>query len=399
MPNNVLRYCAPELKKWLEPFINTDQTLKEPLKLSIIDKGIIAPLKSINETFANGGVFDSNKEPVKESEFTTRGCQFVQPNKDVLEKQIAETKLNHIDEPVLYLGVLPNHFGHLLLDIISRLWPMFDQQNKDMKVALLEETSDARYLTKWISLFGIPLDKILLVQEPVQFEKVYVPQPALNLYMENSDTPNGYAHPVVKDIYSRILENVSGSPKFPIKKVYFSRTKFSNGIRCFGERPLENIFAKNGYHVFYPETMSEEDQITVVRNADSFACLEGTLQHHSLFMKDGSELIVLQRSKVNGNNHQLAINRLKNINYVPVSASIDFEASKTASGNAFIPHLVGLTPQLESFFNDRRFLWSEEDFKFDYETYLNYIIDVGRSKRYDMNKELSIRAGWFPQKV
>jgi hypothetical protein len=393
---NLYKYCSPELKKWLEIFNAADQVSKEPLQIVTVLNGIVQPFLAVDHFAAHGGVLNSKLLPVKESETLTRGTRWVRPNKDVIEDQISKTKLNHIDEDVLFMGVLPNHFGHVMLDIASCLWPLLDPKHHGKKIVFLEEIENARPLANFIALFGIPLESILFVQEPVQFKTVHIPQPALNLYLEETFTPKGYANPIIRDIYARINENVKGAPAFPPKKVYFSRTRLNGGIRCFGEQQIENIFAKNGYSVFYPETMSFEDQIRVVRNADSYACVNGTLMHHSLFMKDGSEMIVLERGRINSNNHQPALNKIKNIKMVSVSASLDPEPACTPGpGNNFMPHLIGGTEQLKNFLNDRKFLWSEDDLKFDWATYMNYIVDLGRCKKFDMHAELTARANWF----
>jgi len=393
-------YLAPELKEWFDKKAPVDYIKKDVLKLHAVLGGNIQPYLNINENYGHGGVLDKNKEPVKESETVLRGHVLVRPNKEILEDQIKKTKsgeILNVNEDVIFMGVMPAHFGHIMVDTMAMLWPLLQDPYKDMKIVFLQEHKGAGGFSKLIALFGIPLEKILFIHEPVSFKTVYIPEPAQ--YKETAfykDRPT-YVHPILNDVFKQIVANVRGEPKNPIKKVYMSRAKLKNGVPTFGEQQIENIFAKNGFCVFFPETMSFEDQIRVVRNADTLACTESSLLHHSLFMKDGSRLIVLDRSSIDGNPRQLAFNQMKNIDAVYVSASMDLFKSFSTENN-FCPHLVGGTEYLKKFFMDEQFIWSEKDLAQSWHDYMDYIVDYGRCKKLDMRAELSKRLEKFEKK-
>ncbi|MDR0803591.1 MAG: glycosyltransferase family 61 protein [Rickettsiales bacterium] len=403
LPKDFYKY-NPDMREWFDKNAIIDYIRTEPLEIKAVPKGIIAPYAVLkqNETAA-GGVFDANKQLVAESVFITRGTLLVSPDRATLDKQVGDNggKIPHMGEDVIYCGSMPNHFGHILTDVLSYLWPLLDEKYRDKKIAFLLETEAARKFANIVALFGIPLDRILFIHKPVSFDTVFVIQPAQFYNFANRfPGKTHYVHPLMRDIYNRIVDKVragGGKPKFPIKKVYLSRTRLKAGIMTFGEKSLEGIFAKNGYTVIYPETMSFADQIRVVMDADSLACVQGTLLHFSMFMRDGAELLVFERGHMEGNGRQCALNQLKKINATYISASRDVWKYSTTQQN-FCPHMVGDTPFTRQFFKDNNFIFDEKDFGFDYLEYLDYIVDLGRASNFDMHAQLTDRARKFEKK-
>ena len=60
-------------------------------------------------------------------------------------------------------------------------------------------------------------------------------------------------------------------------KVYFSRRKIFQNGREWGENNIERVFYNLGYKTIYPETLSIDEQINILRNCSHFATTEGSI--------------------------------------------------------------------------------------------------------------------------
>ena len=94
--------------------------MEEPLQLLTLPRSTILPLEKIpNSKGFRAGVRDANDEPVTASLlFRTRRDtekQFVFPGRTVAEPE-------RISGPAIYMGPLFGHFGHFLLEGLSRAW-------------------------------------------------------------------------------------------------------------------------------------------------------------------------------------------------------------------------------------------------------------------------------------
>ena len=63
-----------------------------------------------------------------------------------------------------------------------------------------------------------------------------------------------------------------------------------------GEAVIEDVFVKNGFTVFHPETLSLYDTISVLKGCKMFAATSATNIHNAIFMDDCNTAICLNRS-------------------------------------------------------------------------------------------------------
>jgi hypothetical protein len=148
------------------------------------------------------------------------------------------------------------------------------------------------------------------------------------------------------------------------EKVYFSKKERKND-RAIGEGPIEAVLASNGYAVYFPETISVSETLSVLKGCKHFLATSGTNIHNSIFLQDGSTSVCLNRS---GHFHpiQTMIDRMRNLNVIYVDSYLFGIQSNWSDG----PFLLFPTRYL------LRFL-KAENLEFEYfELYRKYPIFV-----------------------
>ena len=115
-------YISKFSEKYYQNY-NDDLELKRPLSVTTIDRGIILPARETtleDEFFYHGGVLDNNNNFVPLSA-TKHHCAA----KALLNGYPLSEEPSYCDETVIYGGILYEHYGHVLLESISRLWYLY----------------------------------------------------------------------------------------------------------------------------------------------------------------------------------------------------------------------------------------------------------------------------------
>jgi len=171
------------------------------------------------------------------------------------------------------------------------------------------------------------------------------------------------------EIYTKTAENVK--QEFTFDKIYVSRARLKPSQKTFGEENVQRIFEKNGYHIIYPEQLSLEEQIALMKNCKFLAGCAGTALHLSLFMPSGGTVIQIKRNKLKDCNvaTQYLLTECKGQHLILIEGSI--EETKTRHSWP-LPQIIGVTEHLKLFFDDNGFTYSPEDIAFDEVAYEGY---------------------------
>ena len=258
-----------------------------------VPNGIILPSNRLDRDapfFGKGGVVTADGSFMKQSTLSTNlsgtltfGGKY----------EYNEDELTIYDEPVIYMGPFVNHWGHLLADLLSRLWCL-ELFPKNYKIAFcgvwdweVHAEGQSKELLELIWGGGY-----INVKRPSKFKKVYLPEESLEWGTHYSEE--------YKRIYKRIVEKAKlDIPCY--EKIYFTRSKLRNK-KEFGEKGIEYFFSANGYKVFSPENMSAREQITLINQCKKFASIEGTIAHGIVFASDNEqevEQIIIKKKKEN----------------------------------------------------------------------------------------------------
>lgn len=280
-----------------------------------------------------------------------------------------------INQDVIFMGggYIFSHFGHFLLEGISRTYPLLDKkfQNKKLVFVVKRGTKSLpSYILTMLGGLGVKSENIILISKTTRFAGVYVPPQASVL--------TKYICPVMGDVFKTISKKLSIKTVKNYDKIYLSRGRMNDG-RTFGEGAIEKIFAKNGYKIIYPETLPVAEQITLAHNCKIMAGTAGTALHLSLFMRRGGTIVQIKRNTSfdDNSNIQNDICKLKGLNFIHIAGSIE---TKPTPHFTKAPQILGVTPYLQEFFDDNKFKYAKSDIAFDKDAWDKYTKQMQKYK-------------------
>lgn len=306
-------------------------------KIKTIDDGFATPT-IINEdarTFC-GALYDDRNRLVMESQRTKFGGNEWNPA-DAYEIE-RPNKFVQFEGSSLYLGHYTGHYGHFLLETLSRFW-VFAEDDEFYKRfdhfvfhPFLHKTPDPEKFSPakiCFDCFGIDPGKFVLLTGPAGFDRITVPPPFFEI--------NYFVNERMGVVYKKIqefavclrssgvgwIDRVRGWSADGDLKLYLSRRKARGYHPMNNEREVERVFAEAGFKILHPERWSFEQQLALFSRAEVIAGAEGSALHNSLFMKKGSKVLSIgtPREPSGFNLNQSLCNSLNNVSI----AYIDFK--------------------------------------------------------------------------
>lgn len=205
--------------------------------------------------------------------------------------------VNTLKGRYLYAGMMQNrHFGHFLIESLSRLWASTEINRLDGIVFILRspEAAIAQFATDIIKLL-IDNVTIYIVREPTQFSELIVPeqicQPKQGILTN---------HPVFGSMFGRLRSKFKALNKKYPSKVYVSRSKLmGNEGQILAESILEASLVEEGYVVIHPQELNINEQLFYYTNADKLIFADGSAFHLYVLVANEyqSSFIVWRRKK------------------------------------------------------------------------------------------------------
>ena len=241
-------------------------------------------------------------------------CELDPPR--VIKKQILQSR-TFLPGKTLFLGNYMNLYGHFLVETMSRFWalatdtfdhyaffPFVHRRN-------MIETFDFHRL--FLQHFGITPDRMVVLQAPVEFEEVHVPERLCTInHCANIDLPSVY-----RDL-SRQHAKLTGSDR-----IFLSRHQPYARISNVTE--VEEVFRELDFEIIYPETLDLPTQMGLYAGCRVLAGFAGSALHNCLFCEPGTALIELGdiRTSTHSLPTQLIVNQASGVeaHYVPYVGS------------------------------------------------------------------------------
>lgn len=312
------KYISRHLRSIIEPASRVTHRFDDKLGYRVFSNAYIAPYVHWNRSI--GCVIDQDGNVVKDSE-----CIEWKENADYYD--LNASIRNHTK--VIFLGFILNGFGHSYTDDLRKLWFL----NTVEYGKLCDAGYEPVYVTSWnepipqpvldiFHLAGINLHDARHIIDLSQFDEVIIPD-------------NSFRATDLGRIYSLEYEQLISNIKHAIPcsdvvspKLYFTRTHFvTNPYKEQGENEVEQVFRKLGYSVIVPEEHSVVEQLQMVRNCDHFAATEGSVAHLSLFCKENTDVVIINKANYL-NYHQVMINEFAGLDVTYVEAHHSSMANK-----------------------------------------------------------------------
>ena len=322
---------AEALKKWVDAPIE----VRENPEIWQGKNATILPLRrdpSFGLLFGKGGVVDCDGNYVELSAIPLR-VQYSYPFENP----------EYRDEKVVYCGYPVNHWGHYLIEGVTRLWYFLENDATiDKYVFFLDENEEREIkgnYREFLELLKI-WDKLEIINKPITYREVIVPE--RGIVCLKSFTPK------LLSVFDTVAENVVADPSWETpEKIYYSRSQFQKGMQFeFGFAALDNFFEKNGYTILYPEKVPLSRMIHYIRHAKVVASLSGSLPHNMLFANQGQKVEIVERLVISDDN-QTDVNRMRELDITYIDANIPIYTIDFVG-----PIIMGYTPELQRFAQD-----------------------------------------------
>jgi hypothetical protein len=277
----------------------------DPPAVSVVEDAIYVPngiASNRDQSKVIGGIVKPDGTPIETAQLHRKGGKHFGGLSEAVTVK-AERKL---DEDVVYLGPLFNHYGRVLLDSLARVWYL-SELDPSVKVAFnntyttstredsLVQAVHQPWVFKLLSLFGIPSQRILALEEPTRLRRAIVPEPLFEqLYSAHVDMARPF-----REVATRVAADVTVSDQ----PLYLSRRRLTSRERpVVGESDLEDLLREHGFVIAYPETISIEDQIRLINSHSDIFSSVGSAAHSILFALGKPRLHLLaNRDSIPGN--------------------------------------------------------------------------------------------------
>lgn len=316
--------------KW-EALTQKNYLNKNKLEIKSLKNGIILPPKHLeNGHYAGGACSEDFNFIGGLTLYDETHPEY--PGWAAMAKSYKTSDVEKSSEEVIFGGVIYNHFGHFLLDGLSRLWYLVKYPQDKRKVAFVviswdnadEKLGSVREFNyEFLKMLGLNKERILIINKATKFAKIIVPQESHHAYFN-------YSKEWIS-IYQKLAESADKicqkEPKFD--KIFLSHKKWlgSCGVRsceCVNEDLFEEFFSKLGFEVIYPEELSIARQIYLAHNAKQIASTIGTTTHFALFCKPNTQFFMLIRILEDPLIPQIIINQASRIDWHIISTDRNF---------------------------------------------------------------------------
>lgn len=186
----------------------------------------------------------------------------------------------------IFGGYLFGHFGHFLLESMSRLYAIKHCRSDYPVLFLSPNTKLYESQALLLKTMGVNND-LMLLKDPVEVENLIYAPPAVRL-----------KPPFISDEQLEALGRFNISPDPSGRKIWLSRSKFHGG-KVVNENKIEKIISEWGWEIVHPELISLQDQLKAVHSARYIAGFDGSAFYSSLLSrKTHGHFIIFGRRNV-----------------------------------------------------------------------------------------------------
>jgi capsular polysaccharide biosynthesis protein len=191
----------------------------------------------------------------------------------------------------------PSHFGHVLTEVVSRMWGWDDAKRRFPGLKLLfhpRQDFDPSVERAVFSAYGIADEDVVRSDGPVEVASVVSATP-----MWHNAEPH-YVHPGIAEVWERIgsglrrhESDIATSPRIFVSR---SDATANNNRVCRNRTQVECRFADRGFTILYPERHPLPDQARLFREARVVAGFGGSALFNVMHTRRLEALLVLNHS-------------------------------------------------------------------------------------------------------
>ncbi|MEH3118607.1 MAG: glycosyltransferase 61 family protein [Methylorubrum populi] len=243
------------------------------------------------------GLFSSDGDCI-EAAMTERKIYNINTQANIDFDSVNNTNQEHY---YIYCGYFNCHFGHFLIDTLSRLW--FAHERGSAKLLFhsdhgAETWFHFPYVREVLNAIGITINDVVVLKEPVRLPEVLIPKTSLS------------AQRYIHHVYGEFCRNLNATigPELPpsgvSNRVYLSRSQLSIGTGSFvNESEMEQYLANSGVKIIHPEELTFRQQLGLMQHAEKILAIAGSALHLSIFSSAKRIVALSANNVVNANYH------------------------------------------------------------------------------------------------
>lgn len=377
MNNITYTYLRPQKAASLRTMYESPFPCRNDLQVWQGEHATILPLREVpgeEFLFGRGGVVDQHGDYVALSAMGTH-----------MSLPYSFENPAYKDEKVVYCGYLMHHWGHFLVEAVTRLWYALKKDPSiDKYVFFLQEHEEREIRGNYREFFELLniWDKLSFINVPTAYREVIVPEMSFLCLKYYSDQ--------YKAVFDAVSSNIAIDPSWtPENKIFFTRSSFAkdNGYE-FGLDFIDNYYSNNGYAVLAPEKIPLSKTIFYIHNAKEIASISGSTPHNMLFAKDGQPLVMIERLVMN-DDYQISINRIRELDVVHVDANYHIYPVDWCG-----PYLLGYNHILKKYTEDSNMVGPDP--YYDSEKYRDKSIKQYLRSYHDNYRYRMFLQDWYP---
>jgi capsular polysaccharide biosynthesis protein len=198
------------------------------------------------------------------------------------------------------------HFGHLTIEVLSRLWGWERAKREFPELKALFHTNPARGRDgslehRLFTAYGIPESDLVWSARPVRLRSVVGASP-----MWHNEKPY-YAHPDIRETWARMTAGLlAGGDPAGHERIFVSRgASLSRRRGCRNQLEVERFFADRGFHVFYPEELPLAEQAALFAGARVVAGFAGSAMFNMMHAQRLESVVVISHNAYVARNEHL----------------------------------------------------------------------------------------------
>lgn len=248
--------------------------------------------ESLAQWYSRGAIYDNRRKLLQEFDDPT-DTKFDNPAEIPIERVEAAAR---VPGKCIYLGTLHGHFGHFLVESLSRAWALL-RAEPDLPVMfhyahriggeLFVDPAQMglpRFTAVVFDALGIDAKRLVLASQDIVVDELIVPRSQLRIGKSAIGAPG---LPLVYDFIRDELQRGRPSASSYAKKIYLTRTRLRASQQLnksiVNEPELEELFRDYGFDIVAPEQLTFEEQISVISHATHIAGTTGSALHMALF--------------------------------------------------------------------------------------------------------------------
>ena len=268
------------------------------------------PLELVRDVYATPhaeegrwGVFHADDRPVELA--VERGLDPLAPLRQVPEsplKRGAWKPAAPAGFDYVYGGRYVHHFGHFLVETLSRLWPWREGLPPRTRIVVHGEGSPAGwfatgYARAAFAALGLAPEHFLHVDRPVRFDALLVPGQAF--------LPGAQAHRAFAALTQRMGERLTAGLPPPAREdrpVFMAKTRLVGGVsHLLNEGALIAGLERRGVEIVHPQEMTLAQHVRFIEGRRVISGWASSAHHPTLFAARAGAFRMLSPPWLNSN--------------------------------------------------------------------------------------------------